>query len=62
LITPVDSNSKNVPSYNFVNAIEDVLNANQFVQQSPTLIANQKNHCYSNPTRSDSLFTLDHTR
>jgi len=44
LITPVDSNSKNVSLYNFFNAIEDVLNANQFVQQSPTVIANKKNH------------------
>jgi len=40
LITPVDSNSKNVLSYNLVNAIEDVLNANQVGQQPPTLIVN----------------------
>jgi len=40
LITPVDSNSENVLSYNLVNAIEDVINANQLGQQPPALIAN----------------------
>jgi len=35
LITPVDSNSENVLSYNLVNAIEDVINDNQIGKQPP---------------------------
>jgi len=40
LITPVDSNSENVLSYNLVNAIEDVIYVNQLGQQPPALIVN----------------------